>query len=64
MSGSWRNKGAKLHAPKRGAGTILADIFGLIPLILVLTLVLAFFMKELPLRKTTAARKAVPEDLE
>jgi hypothetical protein len=58
--------GSILTARTQSAGIApaLADIFGLIPLILMVTLVLAFFMKELPLRKTTAARKAVPEDLE
>ncbi len=47
-----------------GIAAALEAIFGLIPIILVLTLVLAFYLKELPLRKFTAARKAVPEDLE
>jgi EmrB/QacA subfamily drug resistance transporter len=47
-----------------GIASALTDIFGVIALILIVTFVLAFFMKEIPLRKTTAAQKAVPEDLE
>ncbi len=51
--------GSILTAQTESAGIApaLGDIFGLIPLILALTLVLAFFLKELPLRKTTAVRK-------
>jgi EmrB/QacA subfamily drug resistance transporter len=58
--------GSILTARSQSAGIApaLADIFALIPLVLMVTLALAFFMKELPLRKTTAARKAVPEELE
>jgi EmrB/QacA subfamily drug resistance transporter len=58
--------GSILTAQTQSAGiaAALTDIFGIISLILIVTLVLAFFMKEIPLRKTTAARKAVPEDLE
>ncbi len=58
--------GSILTAQTQSAGIAVAlgDIFGLIPFILALTAVLAFFMKELPLRKSTSARKAVPEDLE
>ena len=58
--------GSILTAQSQSAGiaAALGDIFGLIPLILMVTLVLAFYMKELPLRKTTAAHKAVPEELE
>gem|GEM_PF-7031847 len=47
-----------------GLASALGDIFGLIPFILALTAILAFFMKELPLRKTIEARKAVAEELE
>jgi EmrB/QacA subfamily drug resistance transporter len=58
--------GSILTARTQSAGIApaLADIFGLIPLILMVTLVLAFYLKELPLRKTTMARKDVPEELE
>lgn len=58
--------GSILTARTQSAGIAVAlgDIFGLIPFILVLTAVLAFFMKELPLRKTTTARTAIPEDLD
>jgi EmrB/QacA subfamily drug resistance transporter len=58
--------GSILTARSQSAGIApaLGDIFRLILLALVVTLVLAFFLEELPLRKTTAARKAVPEDLE
>jgi len=58
--------GSILTAQTQSAGIApaLTDIFGVITLILIVTFVLAFFMKEIPLRKTTAARKAIPEDLE
>ena len=58
--------GSILTAQTQSAGlaSALGDIFGLIPVILALTAVLAIFMKELPLRKTIEARKAVAEELE
>jgi EmrB/QacA subfamily drug resistance transporter len=57
--------GSILTAQTQSAGIAVAlgDVFGLIPFILALTAILSFFLKELPLRKTTA-RKAVPEELE
>jgi MFS family permease len=57
--------GSILTAQTQSAGipAALGDIFGLIPFILIVLLVLAFFLKEIPLRKTTAQRM-VPEDLE
>jgi EmrB/QacA subfamily drug resistance transporter len=58
--------GSILTAQTQSAGIAVAlgSIFGLIPFFLALILVLAFFLKELPLRKTTLARKDVPEELE
>ena len=47
-----------------GIAAALGSVFGLIPFFLMAILVLAFFLKELPLRKTTLARKDVPEELE
>ncbi len=56
--------GSILTAQTQSAGiaSALGDIFGLVPFILIATMVLAFFMKELPLRKTNT--KMIPEDLE
>jgi EmrB/QacA subfamily drug resistance transporter len=58
--------GSILTAQTQSAGIAVAlgSIFVLIPFFLILILVLAFFLKELPLRKNTLARKDVPEELE